>query len=1047
MIRAAHAPVATRAEHAPVGSPCKICKLPLDKHRPSHNPQGNPCKKCGVAAYHHRVKHVPDGRGPRGECSCGVALSNHKIRAIAPADRRNKNARTYEDRQYTVGIDGEGQGETDHRYMLLAASDETGQHRRYIEAPPDGRLGTEQCLDFLLDLPNTSHAFAYAFGYDLTKILTDVDNETLYKLFRPELRKRPPFYRKGRLVRPLPAPVAWKGYSLNLVGSRFTVEKDKRSRVVWDVFKFFQGAFVNALLDWKVGENDVLVRMREMKAKRRQFDKLTRDQIRSYCFDEVAYMATLADKLTDAHADAGLELKSYFGAGSSAGAMLDRMGIKDQVRTGPEWIELAVASAFFGGRFENSIVGPVKGPIYSWDISSAYPYQLTFLPCLDCGKWRHTTDRKDIDGATTACVRYRLGPKPAYRHHETPADGIAWGPFPFRLKDGTITFPATSGGGWIWRDEYLAGERLFSHVEFEEAWIYETTCKHRPFAEIPEFYKQRLKLGKEGPGLVIKLGMNSCYGKLAQSIGDQPPFQSWIWAGMITSGTRAQLLDLIALHKNPANVLMVATDGAYSREVIKPPQPRDTGTSDTRDLDGNLKPLGGWEMKVYPKGVFAARPGIYFPLDPTEEEIKQVRARGIGRAVMYDSWREIVRAWKEGLEIVRLANVPRFWGAKSSIAPKRLHKATATPAQVKASPKEWIGGLVRATTKPGVAIDGDPRVIEGQITNVEPDKFRAGLLTIRYDQVHSLAVAADEPRPGQIIRTENSTFEGESLYWRVLTADETRRLELVDLPKGSDFRLGITVLAVADIASGKQPLIVKGHAQPDRRKGYEGIVVGKTKIALKHVRMIAVPVPPAAIKPTDNPLTMMVQLDAETSTGIKFTRAVPFGVSMKTGKETRLEVSFWHSVEPGELWEKRRRWAFTNGRVILHKPHPEYREGIEGKLELSHGRLVVDHGPRTTIDDRFDHLTLYGDLVYFRSAAYGQWRDQPIDLSFDPLPKREHINPDGTLAMRSFSPTTASAPYNAAVVSREARELKAVTQIALEQPDLMQFDYEDPGDE
>jgi hypothetical protein len=36
------------------------------------------------------------------------------------------------------------------------------------------------------------------------------------------------------------------------------------------------------------------------------------------------------------------------------------------------------SSAFFGGRFENSVIGPIQKEIFSYDISSAYPYQLFF---------------------------------------------------------------------------------------------------------------------------------------------------------------------------------------------------------------------------------------------------------------------------------------------------------------------------------------------------------------------------------------------------------------------------------------------------------------------------------------------------------------------------------------------------------------------------------------------------------------------------------------------------------------------------------------------
>lgn len=635
-----------------------------------HNPQGDPCTKpdesmqpCGLPAERHRVEHKPDG----DPCKrCGLGLSRH-YRAKPRKDS---------DYVYYAGIDGEGQGRDDHRYVMLSWSNATGTCKGSIEAEEGQRLTTEQCLDFILSIPNNARLFAYAFNYDITKMLTDVDDAALYRLFRPELRQRKKGYEKFG-----PKPVKWRGYLLNAQGTMFSVRKGGRLKVIWDVFRFFQSKFTAALTDWFERDSQwaemgpVVERMRLMKDKRHEFDKLTRAEIQAYCYDECAYMARLAKKLTEAHEAAGLHLRKYFGAGSTATAVLNGMGIKEQHRETPLAMKTAVASAFFGGRFENRVIGAVKGPVWGYDISSAYPYQLTFLPCLKCGKWGYTKHQSHLDNCRTALVRYTFG-QPSTEWLALPGRQ-SWGPLPFRLKTGAIAFPSTSGGGWVWLEEFKQAQRLFPHVRFEEAFIYQCDCSHRPFADIPRLYLERLRIGKEGPGIVLKLGVNACYGKLAQSLGTNPPFQCWIWAGMITSGTRAQILEMLGLHDHWDSMLMVATDGIYSLEKIEPPKPRYTGTGpDDGAIDDTgkptNKPLGGWERKVVDAGMFAARPGIYFPLEPTEADIKAVRARGVGRAVMLNSWRLMVDAWKAGKDGVRLPKVSRFHGAKSSISRSKL---------------------------------------------------------------------------------------------------------------------------------------------------------------------------------------------------------------------------------------------------------------------------------------------------------------------------------------------------------------------------------------
>ncbi len=736
--------------------------------------------------------------------------------------------------------------------MLLAASTIDGSGEWTVEAPNRQAantgvaaeytrgLYTTECLDLILSLPTRrTKIFSFSFNYDMTMMLRDLPDKALYELFRPDiLYRRPKKTDKGESFKGAD-PIVWEDYELNLQGTKFTVMRrsDEKKVVIWDLFKFYQGKFVAAIDDWKVGDEDTRGFIRLMKDKREDFDKLPPAEVRRYCLQETRYIGDLAQKLVVAAKSADLKLKSFYGAGSLGAAMLDAMGIRDKLAPSPKEMFEAIAAAFAGGRFENSGIGPFREALASWDISSAYVYQLAFLPCLKHASWRHTTKREEIEGATVsangALVHYTLGTPTHARnvHGEDRVPLGAWGPFPFRSKDGSIAFPIESGGGWVWLDEYLAGEKIFPHVQFREAWVYERNCDCRPFERIPEYYNLRLRIGKEGPGIVIKLGMNSCfvagtmvltekgarpietirdgdvvvtregmrrvtdsglqgeseatwevsftdgtrlegtpdhhvltahdqgawrplerlrpgdiilayegtrrvatvlpkgrkmpvygitvegdapeffangivahncYGKLAQTLG-AALFNNWIWAGMITSGCRAQLLEMLWLHHDPQNLLMLATDGVLTREdpclpvkgnvivclrgtkgcpqghTFVPPLPLDTKTGSTG------KPLGGWEHKSVPKGVFMARPGIYFPLDMIDNEsdckgakcgeckvcfMAAVRARGVGRSVLLKHSRIIVDAWESGgvTAIAKMPDVTRFCGAKTSIS-------------------------------------------------------------------------------------------------------------------------------------------------------------------------------------------------------------------------------------------------------------------------------------------------------------------------------------------------------------------------------------------
>lgn len=667
-----------------------------------HEPLGDPCDKCGRPTREHR----------------------------APRERRRParhDDRTEEERCTFLGIDGEGQGRAPHRYTLMGCSDESGE-RTWIQRPREGLhdLSTLECLEFICGLPRRhTKIFAYSFGYDLTMILRDVDDYTLFRLFRPELRRG----EHG------PKPVYWKTelpdgeevtYSLNLLSTKFTIARSTseyvqispnkwrakmgRSIVLNDIWKFFQGRFTVALKEWKIGTPEAIAHMEDMKKNRSKFEALVAAGgakiIEAYCLEECKYMAELARKLTDAHERVDLKLRSYFGAGSSASAMMDKMGIKAHVKNArearasdPFELEGAIAAAFFGGRFENSFLGRIPGPVYSADISSAYPYELCFLPCLVHGKWRRTRNRDVMERARVAVVRYSLDEPPR-------PDRTAWAPFPFRLPDGSIVYPRSSGGGWVWRQEYLAGERIFPNVGFQEAWAYECDCNCVPFADIPIYYRERVRIGKEGPGIVIKLGCNSCYGKLAQSRGGIGAYTRWDWAGLITSGSRSKLLsDALEPLENHWDLLMLATDGVCSKVPIDMPAPKDTGTYDCRNTKGDLVPLGGWEKKTLEGGLFLARPGIYFePVQKTEEKLEYVRGRGVGRDAMIKNANRIMEALERGDKSLHVTSFDRFIGAKTSIS-RSLKKPGDTGKgkyRYKRSPVfgEWIDRPVEMSFDP-----------------------------------------------------------------------------------------------------------------------------------------------------------------------------------------------------------------------------------------------------------------------------------------------------------------------------------------------------------
>jgi hypothetical protein len=592
---------------------------------PEHAPKGDPCEvfMCGLPASRHRQ------RGRRTRSKGDVAGQKRRQRQRQEPERREA-ARAKRLGRRIVGIDGEGEGRAPHRYTYLSAVDEHGVKLGSVSNRAG--LSTLACLKFFESVAEqgVGELFGYSLGYDLAMILRDLPDNELYDLVHPDSRGYVGQDGRSRRKR-----VYWNGWRFDFLRRRFEAQRvrwDKqRGRsiplgpriVIWDVFQFYQGKFTKALTDWKVGAEEVVREILWMKSQRSHLENMPWRRVTDYCDTECHLLALLMRHLIEAHEAAELPLKVFYGAGSTSSALLNRMGVRKFIAEPPERMQHAVACGFFGGRFELSRIGAVRTPCFAHDISSAYPYAMTFLPCLTCGRWERVRGRAlrgRVERARLALVHCRV------RHHQSTSP-TSWGPLPFRLPNGTIQFPLRCDGTWVWKEEYLAAVgTLWPGVQALEAWVYDTDCDCAPFAKLPETYNERCRLGKDGPGIVLKLGMNGAYGKTAQSQGDAP-FRSWVYASNITSTTRAQLLHAIAAADDPASVLMLATDGVLATERLTLPEPRETGTSATG------KPLGGWEVKEVPCGAFLARPGIYWPLDATETTDKDVRARGISRAV------------------------------------------------------------------------------------------------------------------------------------------------------------------------------------------------------------------------------------------------------------------------------------------------------------------------------------------------------------------------------------------------------------------------------
>ena len=154
-------------------------------------------------------------------------------------------------------------------------------------------------------------------------------------------------------------------------------------------------------------------------------------------------------------------------------------------------------------------------------------------------------------------------------------------------------------------------------------------------------FQDRVKLGKGTKGYILKLGMNSIYGKMVQTVG-KASYANPVYGSMITSITRGMILEMIAA--NPRQIVSIATDGVYSMgELVMPEGHVLAGEGE--------KILGAWEVTKYDE-LFLVQPGVYYY---TENGVEAAKSRGFLMRELLESKDEVLRVfkdpWQEKIEL------------------------------------------------------------------------------------------------------------------------------------------------------------------------------------------------------------------------------------------------------------------------------------------------------------------------------------------------------------------------------------------------------------
>lgn len=496
-----------------------------------------------------------------------------------------------------------------HLYTLLSTS--TGH---FIENYVSG-LSTVDCFEFLLDL-STSYKDAifvgFAINYDINMMLRDLDEQTA-KILWDE------------------GSVDWNSYRITWLPSKsFSVTDGQHSVLVYDVFGFFQSSFITALENFGF---EVPIEIKEGKFERKNFTAKQKEKTRKYNALECELLVKMMNKLRESMIECNFLPDRWHGAGAIASVMFKRARI-DQHNAMPQKWWKEIVAAYYGGRNQMLKQGEL-GDVWIHDINSAYPHAMHTLP-TSLGEWREIKPQKELYEYGLHFIEWDLG-----KYKEARIT-----PFPFRHK-GRIYW-TKKGSGWYWTPEVFEALKHYPKgISIKRTIQFYPDDDSQPFSFLADLYQERLKLIKQGSEaqLPLKLGLNSVYGKVAQSIGYKgmrPLYQNHFWAGYLTSRTRARMYELAMT--NPKAVVFFATDGMVATEKM---------------IEGEKeKVFGGWEVKQL-KNFFGLQSGVY-SYDTTDNTTKY-KSRGFHhRSVDYEAVR---KEWKKkGVDGVHQYKETRFTG-------------------------------------------------------------------------------------------------------------------------------------------------------------------------------------------------------------------------------------------------------------------------------------------------------------------------------------------------------------------------------------------------
>jgi hypothetical protein len=326
-------------------------------------------------------------------------------------------------------------------------------------------------------------------------------------------------------------------------------------------------------------------------------------------------------------------------------AKISEMYIKDnfkypKVPESLDFFHWITEHSYHGGIFSTERRGLFKEDLYSYDINSAYPFQMDMLPHWANGVFKHVEKPDEIDTRYGWFLCEFNCPYISYPDFSHPyeveycyEDVNPNNCETVMMNPKRVIYPNGTRRQWVTKVEYEWMERMGFEPEMRGgiAWQQEKEEYENPFSWIKEVYYARRAI-KEADSediqqWALKIAMNGAYGKTAQKKKGIGALTNFFYASYITAGTRLQIYDVMM--QKPESIVEVATDSILS----------------TEPLSVNIsEKLGEWSFAKYEKALVIGS-GIRQQWINDEEFV--THARGLTYKNDWDMMREIKHGYNE----------------------------------------------------------------------------------------------------------------------------------------------------------------------------------------------------------------------------------------------------------------------------------------------------------------------------------------------------------------------------------------------------------------